>query len=110
MLDVSGCMIVADALHCQKETAAAIVQKGADYIFCAKDNQGSLKCDIEDFCRIEDEGVRQVLNLVRKISLNQIKSYKQITSSKLPISKIMFGCLLDCDKLIGVFDLEYFRN
>ena len=213
MLDVSGCMIVADAMHCQKETAALIVCKGADYLLCAKDNQSSLKQDIEDyvqdpdlqksmdnaqtreqnsgrvefrrafvchdvdwlydkgqwkslmcigainrqttykdnttnewhyyissrkltakdllhharmewsiesmhwlldvhfgedFCRVEDETTQQVLNIVRKIALNHIKGYKQNTGSKLPLSKIMFGCLLDCGKLVEV--LGNFRN
>ena len=209
MLDVSGCMIVADAMHCQKETVALIVDKDADYLMCAKDNQTSLKRDIEDyvqdkdlqesmdkartyeqnsgrielrrafvcydidwlhyksewknltcigainrqtiykgkttnewhyyissrkltaqellyharmewsiesmhwlldvhfsedFCRIEDEVTQQVLNNVRKIALNHLKAYKKNTGSKLPLSKIMFGCLLDCEKLVGVLE------
>ena len=215
MLDVSGCMIVADAMHCQKETDALIACKGADYLLCAKDNQSSLKQDIEDyvqdpdlqksmdyaktheqnsgrielrrafvcndidwlhdksewktlacigainrqttykdkttnewhyyissrkltaqellyharmewsiesmhwlldvhfgedFCRIEDEVTQQVLNNVRKIALNHIKGYKQNTGSKLPLSKIMLGCLLDCGKLVEVLGLGNFRN
>ena len=64
----------------------------------------------EDFCRIEDETTRQVLNIVRKIALNHIKGYKQNTGSKLPLSKIMFGCLLDYEKLVGVFEMGNFRN
>ena len=54
MLDVSGCMIVAGAMHCQRETAVAIVDKGADYLLCAKDNQASLKCDIKDYVQDKD--------------------------------------------------------
>jgi predicted transposase YbfD/YdcC len=207
MLDVEGCIIVADAMHCQKETAALIVEKKADYLLNVKDNQLTLKKDIEDyvqdekfrksmktfssreknggrieirngfvthdidwfadksrwknlscigainrqstykgktsnewhyyissrkltaeelvkharmewsvesmhwlldvhfgedFCRIEDETVQQVLNAVRKIALNCVKTYKSNSSSKLPLSKIMFSCLLDCEKLIPV--------
>jgi predicted transposase YbfD/YdcC len=206
-LDVCGCIIVADAMHCQKETAALIVKKKADYLLNAKDNQSGLKKDIEeyaqdadlrksmdtfttteknsgrvevrsgfvtdditwlqdkggweglssigaihrqftykdkttdewhyyissrkltaeellkharlewsvesmhwlldvrfgeDFCRIEDETVQQVLNTVRKIALNSVKTYKRKSGSKLPISKIMFSCLLDCERLIPV--------
>lgn len=56
----------------------------------------------EDFCRIEDEVVQQISNMLRKTALNSIKLYKQETKSKLPLSKIMFGCLLDCEKLIDV--------
>jgi len=43
------------------------------------------------------------MNTIRKIAINNIKLYKQETKSKLPLSKIMFGCLLDCEKLIEVF-------
>jgi len=54
----------------------------------------------EDFCRIEDEGVHQVLNVVRKIALNCVKAHKQKSGSMLPLSKIMFSCLMDCRKLL----------
>ena len=56
----------------------------------------------EDFCRIEDETVQQVLNVVRKIALNCVKTHKKKSGSKLPLSKIMLGCLLDCEKLVPV--------
>ena len=56
----------------------------------------------EDFCRVEDENVQQNLNIVRKIALNSIKSYKEKTGSKLPMSKIMFNCLLDSESLIPI--------
>ena len=208
LLEIEGCMVVADALHCQKDTAAAIVKKKADYLLSVKDNQENLKQDIEDyiqdntlrksmetastkeknrgriekrsafvthdigwlhgnnewtglacvgaintqfttnkgstsdewhyyissrkltaeellkharlewsvesmhwlldvhfsedFCRIIDEDVQQVLNMVRKIALNCVKTYKQNSNSKMPLSKIMFQCLLDCDFLIPI--------
>ena len=207
MLEVADCIIVADAMHCQKETAALIVEKQADYLLNVKDNQSALKNDLEeyvqdsglrktmdtfttceknggrieirrgfvthdidwlygkdewknltcigaihrqftykdkttdewhyyissrelkaenllnharlewsvesmhwlldvhfgeDYCRVEDENVQQVLNVVRKIALNCVKTYKAKANSKLPLSKIMFGCLLDCQKLLPV--------
>jgi predicted transposase YbfD/YdcC len=207
MLEVAGCIIVADAMHCQKETAALIVKKQADYVLNVKDNQPTLKNDLEeyvqdgglrknmdtfttreknggrievrtgfvthdidwlygkdewkniacigainrqftykgettdewhyyissrkltaesllkhvrlewsvesmhwlldvhfgeDYCRVVDESVQQVLNVVRKIALNCVKTYKRKSKSKLPLSKIMFGCLLDCEKLLPV--------
>jgi len=207
MLEVAGCIIVADAMHCQKETAALIAEKQADYLLNVKDNQPGLKNDLEEYvqddnlrknmdafttreknggrievrsgfvtrdigwlygksgwknltcigainrqftykgkttdewhyyissrgltaesllkharlewsvesmhwlldvhfgedrCRVEDENTQQVLNAVRKIALNCVKTYKAKSNSKLPLSKIMFGCLLDCQKLIPV--------
>lgn len=207
LLELEGCMIVADALHCQKYTAAAIVKKKANYLLNVKDNQEELKQGIEDyiqdetlrktmetattteknrgriekrrafvthdidwlygkdewvdlscigaintqfttpkgtsnewhyyisnkqltaedllkharlewsvesmhwlldvhfcedFCRIEDEDVQQVLNMVRKIALNCVKNHKQKSVSKRPLSKIMFNCLLDCRALLPI--------
>ena len=57
LLDVKGCMIVADALHCQKETARIIVEGKADYLLSLKNNQQALKEEIEDF--VQDEGLRK---------------------------------------------------
>jgi predicted transposase YbfD/YdcC len=212
LLKIGDCMIVADALHCQKETAAVIIEKEADYLLSVKGNQEVLKEDIEDyiqdeglrqtmdtastleknngrieerrafvtqdidwlygksewaglasiggintqfttkngtsnewhyfissrkltaeellkhsrmewsvesmhwlldvhfsedFCRIEDKNIQQVLNMVRKIALNCVKTYKKKSSIKRPISNIMFDCLLDCDFLITILsDVE----
>ena len=39
---LDGVVITADALHCQRETASAIVEKGGDYLLQIKDNQPSL--------------------------------------------------------------------
>jgi hypothetical protein len=36
MLKLEGCVVVADALNCQKETAAAIIGQGADYLLSVK--------------------------------------------------------------------------
>ena len=209
MLEIEGCMVVADALHCQKETAAVIAKKKAGYLLNVKDNQEELKQHIEDyvqdtglrqtmktavtleknrgriekrrafitddidwlygkndwagltcigainrqvttetgesnewhyyitnrkltadelleharlewsvesmhwlldvhfsedFCRIEDDDVQQVLNMVRKIALNCIKTYKQKSNSNRPISKIMLDCLLQPDFLVPILD------
>ena len=55
-LDVSGCMIVADALNCQKKTAETIVENHADYLLDAKDNQASLKAEIKEY--VQDDVLR----------------------------------------------------
>ena len=47
-LDIEGAVITADAMHTQKETARLIVQeKKADYMFTVKDNQPTLRADID---------------------------------------------------------------
>ena len=47
-MDIEGSVITADALHTQKEAARYVVEeKKADYVFIAKDNQPTLRQDIE---------------------------------------------------------------
>jgi len=54
MLDISGAVVVADALHCKRKSAEAVVGAGADYLFVVKDNQETLKADIELYIQNED--------------------------------------------------------
>jgi predicted transposase YbfD/YdcC len=42
MLELAGAVVTLDAMHCQKETTAAIVNKQADYVIQVKDNQPGL--------------------------------------------------------------------
>lgn len=53
-LDIAGCMIVADALNCQKETAKMVIKGKGDYLLSVKDNQANLKKDIADFVASEE--------------------------------------------------------
>ena len=206
-LDVRGCVVVADALNCQTETAKEIVKGGADYLLCVKKNQKNtyraienyirgaereketdmfsvteknrgrkekrtayavssagwfpmgkwpeLACvgaihrefeikdkktdewryyissremsaeellrrvrmewtvetvhwilDVdfdEDHCRVEDDHVQCNLNILRKLSINLIKLFKQNAHVKSPLSHIMFDCLLNPNNLLKLF-------
>jgi predicted transposase YbfD/YdcC len=50
-IDVSGKIITADAMHCQRDTCVKIVapDKGGDYVFGLKENQKSLHDDVALF-------------------------------------------------------------
>jgi len=50
-------MVVADAMNCQRETAAAIVGREADYLLSVKGNQAKLKENIADY--VQDELLRR---------------------------------------------------
>jgi predicted transposase YbfD/YdcC len=63
-LRLQGCVVVADALNCQKDTATAIIGQGADYLLSVKDNQPNLKKDIEDY--IQDEQLRKTMKTAAK--------------------------------------------
>ena len=64
MLEIKGCMVVADALNCQIETAKVILDSNADYLLCAKDNQSHLKSDIEEY--VQEEKLRKSMDRVTK--------------------------------------------
>jgi predicted transposase YbfD/YdcC len=210
LVDVRGCMVVADALHCQSETAEAIINAGGDYLLNVKGNQETLEQDIKDFvnddklkaemeaaftreqnggriefrqafvshdvswmaehlenwqglacfgainrrftigenttnewhfyissrklspadmlkyarnewgiesmhwlldvhfsedsCRVRDDNANQNLNIIRKVVLNYARNYKNTTKSKLPLSRIMFACLLNPNKILEIIN------
>ena len=60
LLEMEGCIVVADALNCQKETAKAIIKGKADYLLSVKDNQPTLKTDIEDY--VQDEYLQKSMD------------------------------------------------
>ncbi|MCS7055685.1 MAG: ISAs1 family transposase, partial [Thermoflexales bacterium] len=41
-LVLKGCMVTADAAHCQTQHARIVVERGGDYVFALKGNQGQL--------------------------------------------------------------------
>jgi predicted transposase YbfD/YdcC len=49
LLDLTGATVTLDALHCQKATAEAVRDAGADYVIALKDNQPTLCRDVTDF-------------------------------------------------------------
>jgi len=53
MLDISGSVVVADALHCNRKSAQAVIEAKADYLLCVKDNNPTLKADIELYMQNE---------------------------------------------------------
>jgi predicted transposase YbfD/YdcC len=47
-LDLHGCGVTADAMHCQTETARLIVERGGEYVLPVKDNQPTLRQRLEE--------------------------------------------------------------
>jgi predicted transposase YbfD/YdcC len=48
LLDLRGCLVTIDAAGCQRQTAAAIVEQGGDYVLALKGNQGTLQQEVAD--------------------------------------------------------------
>jgi len=61
---------------------------------------------LEDSCRLRERNSQRNLNMARKISLNLIGRYKEVTNSKKPLSHIMLRCLLELDTLTQVWNLN----
>lgn len=48
-LELAGCIVTADALHCQKNIAKEIIEADADYVLALKGNQGTAYTEIKTF-------------------------------------------------------------
>ncbi len=48
LLDLSGAVVTADAMHCQRETAEKIVAKEADFVLMVKGNQETLEAAVQE--------------------------------------------------------------
>lgn len=60
-LEIKGCIVTIDAMGCQKNIAETIIDKGADYIFSLKGNQGNLHDNVELF--FQEHQKKQFKNL-----------------------------------------------
>jgi predicted transposase YbfD/YdcC len=49
MMTIEGAVVTIDAMGCQRNVAAKIIEKKADYILALKGNQGTLREDVEVF-------------------------------------------------------------
>jgi predicted transposase YbfD/YdcC len=49
LITVTGAIVTIDAMGCQTEIAAKIIDRGADYVLALKGNQGTLREDVELF-------------------------------------------------------------
>lgn len=54
LLQLDGCIVTADALHCRADTAQALLASGADYALALKANQPTLLAQAEALLRTAD--------------------------------------------------------
>jgi len=80
-LDIQGCMVVADALNCQRETAEAIIRGKGDYLLDAKGNQPTLEQEISDY--VQDESLRKTMDCktVTEKSRNRVERRTAYTTA-----------------------------
>jgi len=68
MLELSGALVVADALNCNKKTCSKIIEAGADYLLCIKRNHAKLCEEIKSI--IHREETRPVLEKAKTVEKN----------------------------------------
>lgn len=61
-LELAGCIVTADALHCQKHIAKEIKEADADYVLALKGNQGTAFAEVKAF--LDDAITRKATHLV----------------------------------------------
>jgi predicted transposase YbfD/YdcC len=54
MLELSGALVVADALNCKAKTCEKIIEGGADYLLCIKRNNAKLCEEIKSYIHDDD--------------------------------------------------------
>jgi predicted transposase YbfD/YdcC len=59
MLELGGAIVTIDAMGCQKEIAAKVRERGADYVLTVKGNQEHLEEDVIGYFAAPDEGGRR---------------------------------------------------
>jgi len=57
-MDLSGCVVTADAINCQKSIADAILKCGGDFLLACKDNQAYLKGTAMNVFEQREENMR----------------------------------------------------
>lgn len=74
-LELGGCLVVADALNCQKETAHTILSRKGDYLLCVKDNQENLKKEIEEY--VQDKALCKFMEKMSETEKNRERIERQ---------------------------------
>ena len=69
LLELAGAVVTLDAMHCQKETAAAIRARGADYVLTVKRNQPTLSERLNDW--FIDHGNRDYRDVRRHVTVQR---------------------------------------
>ena len=61
----------------------------------------------EDYFRAQNENIQKNMNMSRKLALNLAGVYKNKHAKKIPLSHIMFDCLMDPHHLLIVLGKNF---
>ena len=71
LLTLKGATVTIDAMGCQREIAAKIIAKDADYVMALKGNQSSLRDDVELFSTTHKESPFKDITVSRHLTLEK---------------------------------------
>lgn len=101
ILDITGCLVTTDAMGCQSDIAADIVQRKGDYLLAVKGNQGLLYRDIKAcFARLSDRDNLPADPILQELHL----SHTSENSGHGRVEKRV------CDVLSGVYVIDQLRH
>jgi predicted transposase YbfD/YdcC len=81
LLTLKGAIVTIDAMGCQKEIAATIIDKEANYVLALKGNQGTLSADVELFfaeqkaCNFKDTAISRHRTLEKSHGRIETRAY-----------------------------------
>jgi predicted transposase YbfD/YdcC len=84
LLTLKGATVTIDAMGCQKEIAATIIEKEADYVLALKGNQGTLSADVELFfaeqkaCNFKDTAISRHRTLEKSHGRIETRTYTAV--------------------------------
>jgi predicted transposase YbfD/YdcC len=92
VLEIAGCIVTTDAMGCQKAIGAKIIDKGADYVFGLKGNQGNTLGAVEmhfDTTNVELETLTTTDSDHGRI---ETRNYKVVAADQVPELAGWPGC------------------
>jgi predicted transposase YbfD/YdcC len=111
LLDIKGALVTIDAMGCQKEIAAKIVQKGGDYLLTVKENQPKLmeaiqKC-FDQAVNTDFKGMShdEFQTIERRRGQQDMRYYHIITDPPLPMQDEWSGL-----NVIGICYHEWMKD
>lgn len=92
MLDLKGAVVTVDAMHCQVETAAAIIAKDADYILTVKGNQPTLQEALHDAILLEMDKDTPKIRRHRRTETNRGRTeFREVIVQPVPKASAVFA-------------------
>jgi len=92
VLDLDGAVVTADAMHCQKETAKAVIGKEADYLLMVKGNQPSLQEELNDaIIKAFDEDDAAIRRHHKRETNHGREEYREVVVLPCPKDSLVFS-------------------